>query len=108
MGRAAGEPGAFIVSVRGRVRAVVGPHVPISVKLNSADFQRGGFDFDESLQVAKWLEAASVDLIEISGGTYEQPTCSILKGWSLWRRSLWQPRRVREKRVLSILRSYAS
>ena len=56
-----------------RVRAAVGPRVPISVKLNSADFQRGGFDFDESLQVAKWLEAASVDLIEISGGTYEQP-----------------------------------
>ena len=28
-----------------RVRAAVGPRVPISVKLNSADFQRGGFDF---------------------------------------------------------------
>ena len=27
----------------------------------------------DSIQVAKWLEAASVDLIEISGGTYEQP-----------------------------------
>ena len=63
-----------------RVRAAVGPHVPISVKLNSADFQRGGFDFDESLQVAKWLEAASVDLIEISGGTYEQPRLLNLEG----------------------------
>ena len=63
-----------------RVRAVVGPRIPISVKLNSADFQRGGFDFDESLQVAKWLEAASVDLIEISGGTYEQPRLLNLEG----------------------------
>jgi tRNA-dihydrouridine synthase len=45
----------------------------VGVKLNSADFQRGGFDFDESLQVAKWLEAEGVDLLEISGGTYEQP-----------------------------------
>ena len=63
-----------------RVRAVVGPRVPISVKLNSADFQRGGFDFDESLQVAKWLEAGSVDLIEISGGTYEQPKLLNLEG----------------------------
>ena len=63
-----------------RVRAAVGPRVPISVKLNSADFQRGGFDFDESLQVAKWLEAASVDLIEISGGTYEQPRLLNLEG----------------------------
>lgn len=63
-----------------RVRATVGPNIPISVKLNSADFQRGGFDFDESLQVAKWLEQASVDLIEISGGTYEQPRLLNLDG----------------------------
>ena len=50
------------------------------VKLNSADFQRGGFDFNESLQVAKWLEQASVDLIEVSGGTYEQPRLLNLEG----------------------------
>jgi len=55
------------------VRAAVGPDFPVAVKLNSADFQKGGFDFEDSLQVAAWLEAASVDLIEISGGTYEQP-----------------------------------
>ena len=54
--------------------------MPVSVKLNSADFQRGGFDFNESLQVAKWLEEASVDLIEISGGTYEQPRLLNLEG----------------------------
>ncbi len=69
----------LLVSVS-RVRATVGPNIPISVKLNSADFQRGGFDFDESLQVAKWLEQASVDLIEISGGTYEQPRLLNLDG----------------------------
>ena len=54
-------------------RSAVGPSFPIAVKLNSADFQKGGFEFADSIQVAKWLEAASVDLIEISGGTYEQP-----------------------------------
>lgn len=55
------------------VRAAVGPAFPVSVKLNSADFQKGGFDFEDSLQVVEWLEQAGVDLIEISGGTYEQP-----------------------------------
>ena len=55
------------------IRSAVGPSFPIAVKLNSADFQKGGFEFADSIQVAKWLEAASVDLIEISGGTYEQP-----------------------------------
>ena len=55
------------------VREAVGPEFPVAVKLNSADFQKGGFAFEDSLQVAQWLEQASVDLIEISGGTYEQP-----------------------------------
>ena len=62
------------------VRAAVGPEFPLGVKLNSADFQRGGFDFTESLQVAKWLEAAGVDLLEISGGTYEQPRLLNVEG----------------------------
>ena len=70
----------LLLSCVARVRAALGPTVPISVKLNSADFQRGGFDFDESLQVAKWLEEASVDLIEVSGGTYEQPRLLNLEG----------------------------
>ena len=70
----------LLLSCVARVRTAVGPAVPISVKLNSADFQRGGFDFNESLQVAKWLEQASVDLIEVSGGTYEQPRLLDLEG----------------------------
>jgi 2,4-dienoyl-CoA reductase-like NADH-dependent reductase (Old Yellow Enzyme family) len=62
------------------VRGAVGSTFPISVKLNSADFQKGGFAFEDSLQVAKWLELASVDLIEISGGTYEQPKLLGIEG----------------------------
>ena len=62
------------------VRAEVGPAFPLAVKLNSADFQKGGFAFSDSLQVARWLEAASVDLIEISGGTYEQPRLLDMEG----------------------------
>ena len=55
------------------VRDAVGPDFPVAVKLNSADFQKGGFAFEDSLQVAQWLESAGIDLLEISGGTYEQP-----------------------------------
>tara|TARA_R110001592_G_scaffold357416_1_gene660674 strand:+ start:260484 stop:261785 length:1302 start_codon:yes stop_codon:yes gene_type:complete len=62
-----------LLEVVASVRAAVGPDFPVAVKLNSADFQKGGFDFEDSLRVAQWLQEASVDLIEISGGTYEQP-----------------------------------
>ncbi|SDS50640.1 2,4-dienoyl-CoA reductase [Halopseudomonas xinjiangensis] len=55
------------------IRDAVGADFPVAVKLNSADFQKGGFDFADSLQVVAWLEQAGIDLIEISGGTYEQP-----------------------------------
>ncbi|MFT6898460.1 MAG: 2,4-dienoyl-CoA reductase-like NADH-dependent reductase (Old Yellow Enzyme family) [Paraglaciecola sp.] len=54
------------------VRQAVGSDFPISVKLNSADFQKGGFTLDECIQVVSWLTEDSIDLLEISGGTYEQ------------------------------------
>lgn len=54
------------------MRRAVGADFPISVKLNSADFQRGGFSEEESMQVVRWLGKESIDLLEISGGNYEQ------------------------------------
>lgn len=70
----------FLMEIVRSVRAAVGPDYPVSVKLNSADFQRGGFEFEDSLRVASWLEAAGVDLLEISGGSYEQPVMAGLAG----------------------------
>ncbi len=70
----------FLLATVARVRDRVGPDFPVSVKLNSADFQRGGFAFEESLKVARWLEAAGVDLLEISGGSYEQPAMMDMDG----------------------------
>jgi len=70
----------FLRAIVKRVRAATGPEFPISVKLNSADFQRGGFAFEDSLQVVRWLEEDGVDLIEISGGTYEQPKLMGIEG----------------------------
>lgn len=64
---------SVLTQIIGQARAAVGPDFPISVKLNSADFQKGGFAFDDSLTVVGWLEELGVDLIEVSGGTYEQP-----------------------------------
>ena len=70
---------ALIEIVR-RARVALGNEYPISVKLNSADFQKGGFAFEESIIVAGWLQAAGVDLIEISGGSYEQPKMMDMAG----------------------------
>lgn len=55
------------------IRVAVGPSFGVGVKLNSADFQRGGFDIDDSVKVAQWLDEAKIDILEISGGNYESP-----------------------------------
>ncbi|EGN97259.1 hypothetical protein SERLA73DRAFT_169650 [Serpula lacrymans var. lacrymans S7.3] len=47
------------------------PKFIISVKLNSQDFTQDGFSANESREIAMRLEQAGVDLIELSGGTYE-------------------------------------
>ncbi|MGM0583138.1 MAG: NADH:flavin oxidoreductase/NADH oxidase family protein [Pseudomonadota bacterium] len=54
-------------------RRACGDSFPVSVKLNSADFQEGGFTLSECSTVAGWLADAGVDLLEVSGGNYEQP-----------------------------------
>ena len=61
----------FLLEVVRAIRAEVGASIPVGVKLNSADFQRGGLTEEESMAVVEALETEGVDLLEISGGTYE-------------------------------------
>ncbi|RIK87527.1 MAG: 2,4-dienoyl-CoA reductase [Hyphomicrobiales bacterium] len=58
--------------VRG-IRAAVAPGFAVAVKLNSADFQRGGFSADDAQAVVAMLGSLGVDLVELSGGSYEAP-----------------------------------
>ncbi len=55
------------------VRAEVSPGFAVAVKLNSADFQRGGFSAEDAEQVVRLLNDLDVDLVELSGGSYEAP-----------------------------------
>lgn len=55
------------------VRAEVAPGFAVAVKLNSADFQRGGFSADDAREVVRMLDGLGVDLVELSGGSYEAP-----------------------------------
>ncbi len=63
----------FLLETLRAVRKAVGRDFPLALKLNSDDFRKGGFSHEECLQVVAWLNDESVDLLEVSGGTYEQP-----------------------------------
>ncbi|MDI1259870.1 NADH:flavin oxidoreductase/NADH oxidase family protein [Aquabacterium sp.] len=69
----------FVLAVFRSMREHVGPDFPIGIKLNSADFQRGGFTEEESLDTIRALAEAGIDLIEVSGGTYEAPAMTGIK-----------------------------
>ena len=51
--------------------AALPDHASVWVKVNSNDFRRGGFSEDEAAQVVRWLDETGVDVVELSGGTYE-------------------------------------
>lgn len=52
------------------IRSAVGPDFPIAVKLNSSDQLEGGLDTQDAVKVIGALDTSSVDLVDISGGTY--------------------------------------
>ena len=63
----------FLLETIAAVRAAVSPAFSVAVKINSADFQRGGFDESDALAVVEMLNGTAVDLVELSGGSYESP-----------------------------------
>ncbi len=63
----------FVLEIYRSMRKKLGADFPIGIKLNSADFQKGGFTEEESMKVIQLLSKEGIDLIEISGGNYESP-----------------------------------
>jgi 2,4-dienoyl-CoA reductase-like NADH-dependent reductase (Old Yellow Enzyme family) len=64
------------------VRQAVGPVFPIGIKIKSTDKLEGGLTTDDALQIAQLLDETSVDLIDISGGTYFSGAASSSEGTS--------------------------
>jgi 2,4-dienoyl-CoA reductase-like NADH-dependent reductase (Old Yellow Enzyme family) len=63
----------FLLDVIVAVRRAVGPQFPIGIKLNASDFQKGGFTNAECVELVKLLNGVGLDLLELSGGSLEQP-----------------------------------
>ncbi|WP_170413235.1 oxidoreductase [Ruegeria atlantica] len=52
------------------VRRAVGPAFPVGIRINATDKLVGGLTEEEALEVVELLAKASIDLIDVSGGTY--------------------------------------
>jgi 2,4-dienoyl-CoA reductase-like NADH-dependent reductase (Old Yellow Enzyme family) len=81
-GDVTGRARALLETVRA-CREATGTGFTIAVKLNSSDFRHGGFTEDDAEHVVRQLADEGVDLVEISGGTYESPALLGLAGASV-------------------------
>ncbi len=63
----------LLIEIISAIKAKVSTNFSVSVKLNSADFQRGGFDVSDAEHVINLLQDKGIDFIELSGGSYEAP-----------------------------------
>ena len=63
----------FPLEIVRAIRARTGADFPVAIKINSADFQRGGFTEEESMAAIDALVEAGIEFVEVSGGTYEAP-----------------------------------
>lgn len=69
----------FALEVYRAIRREVGADIAVSIKMNSADFQKGGFEGEDAYALIEALAAEGIDLIEISGGNYESPAMTGVK-----------------------------
>lgn len=60
-----------------KIRSAVGSkNFILGLKINSADFLKGGLSIEDSGQIIKKIdEMGLLDFVELSGGTYENPVC---------------------------------
>ncbi|AZA09040.1 NADH:flavin oxidoreductase/NADH oxidase family protein [Corynebacterium pseudopelargi] len=63
----------LLLEIVSRIRAGVPEDFLVAVKLNSSDFQRGGFSLEDAAKVIEMLNQRGVDFVELSGGSYESP-----------------------------------
>lgn len=61
----------FLLNIIGGIKAVCGPQFPVSVRMNGADHVEGGLTIEDTVKIAKKLEEAGVDVLNVSSGTYE-------------------------------------
>ncbi len=69
-----------VVEIIRGIKDATGPDFPVMAKLNSTDFLEGGLDPDESVAIARILEAEGLDAVEVSGGMAESGRGSVWQG----------------------------
>lgn len=58
----------FLLEIVAAVRSTLGHNIPLMVRFSATDYKEGGWDKEQTAQVAKWCADAGADLFDISSG----------------------------------------
>ena len=74
----------FAIEISKSVRQVIPDGMPLFVRISSTDWIDGGWDINQSVQLAKWLKEVGVDLIDCSsGGNVKNAKIALAPGYQI-------------------------
>jgi len=74
----------LLVQVAERLRRLMPGEVPLFVRISATDWVAGGWDIEQSVELARQLKGAGVDLIDVSsGGTVPYARIPVAKGYQV-------------------------
>jgi 2,4-dienoyl-CoA reductase-like NADH-dependent reductase (Old Yellow Enzyme family) len=74
----------FLLQVAERVRGLMPEEMPLFVRISASDWTEGGWDLEQSVELAIRLKGLGVDLIDVSsGGTVPYARIPVAKGYQV-------------------------
>jgi 2,4-dienoyl-CoA reductase-like NADH-dependent reductase (Old Yellow Enzyme family) len=74
----------LLLQVAERLRGLLPEGLPLFVRISATDWVEGGWDIEQSVELAKRLKGAGVDLIDVSsGGTVPYARIPVAKGYQV-------------------------
>jgi 2,4-dienoyl-CoA reductase-like NADH-dependent reductase (Old Yellow Enzyme family) len=74
----------LVLQIARRLRGVMPDELPLFVRISATDWVEGGWDIDQSVELAKQLKALGVDLIDVSsGGTVPRAHIPVARGFQV-------------------------
>jgi 2,4-dienoyl-CoA reductase-like NADH-dependent reductase (Old Yellow Enzyme family) len=74
----------LLLQVVERVRKLMPTELPLFVRISATDWTEGGWDVEQSVELAKRLKQLTVDVIDVSsGGTMPRARIPIVKGYQV-------------------------
>ncbi|MFH0812026.1 MAG: NAD(P)/FAD-dependent oxidoreductase [Pseudomonadota bacterium] len=95
----------FLLEIVANVRKKVGPDYPFSVRLSGTEYEVDGVMIEDTIETAKALEKAGVNIIHISGGNHHQMAHQVTPMYFPVAHNTWAAERVKKEVNIPVIAS---